>query len=120
MWITALLGKATGLSENDSPVDGDGVGDGESGVRAGGEAIVELGVGLMLGLWLGLGLSGGSDTGEGVWAMMGAGEGAWAMDNVRRVRDMVSTSVARVSAIVAQGRGTEESNEGIVMGWIYR
>lgn len=117
-----MLGKATGLSENDSPVDGDGVGDGESGVRAGGKAMVELGVGLMLELWLGLGLglSGGSDTGEGVWAMMGAGEGAWAMDNVRRVRDMASTSVARVSAIVAQGRGTEESNVGIVLWWIYR
>jgi hypothetical protein len=112
-----LLGfDATGISETDSPVDGDGVGegDGEVGVRAGGEDIDGLGVGLMLGLELGL--SGGSDAGEeigeGVCGMMGAGAGAWDRDIVTRAREIARRSVARVSAIVAEGRrrkcGSEE------------
>jgi hypothetical protein len=109
-----LLGlEATGLSDIDSPVEGDGeeAGDGEAAVGKGGLILglmlmlgpmlmlglilgLMLMLGLMLGLMLMIGLPGGSDTGEG----------AWAMDNVTRARDMASMSVARVSAIVAQGR----------------
>ncbi|GAU29289.1 hypothetical protein TSUD_226600 [Trifolium subterraneum] len=97
---------ATGISENDSPVDGDGEDDGEVGVGAGGEDIDGLGVGLMVGLEVGL--SGGSDAGEeageGVCDMMGAGDGAWDTDIVTRAKEMARRCVARVSAIVAEGR----------------
>lgn len=109
---TALLGlEATGLSDIDSPVEGDGeeAGDGEAAVGKGG-----LILGLMFMLGLMLGLSGGNDSGEeageGVCSMMGPGEGAWAMDITTRERDMASMSVARVNAIVTRGRTKRNRN----------
>lgn len=67
------------------------------------------GLGLMLGL--GLGLGGCSGIGEDAkGAIIGAGEGACDRDIVTRAREMVSTSVARVSAIVS-----EQSNEDFVL-----
>lgn len=122
---TALLGlEATGLSDIDSPVEGDGeeAGDGEASVGKGGLILgLMFMLGLMLGLWLGL--SGGNDSGEeageGVCSMMGPGEGAWAMDITTRERDMASMSVARVNAIVTRGRRkrnrTEQSNGSFVL-----
>jgi len=119
-----LLGlEATGLSDIDSSVEGDGdeAGDGEVAVGNGGEGKDGFGLmlglilglmlmlGLILGLMLMLGLPGGNDSGEeageeGVCSMMGAGEGAWAMDITTRERSMASMSVARASAIVTRGR----------------
>ena len=114
LWTTALLGlEATGLSDIDSSVEGDGdeAGDGEVAVGNGGEGKDGFGLmlGLILGLMLMLGLPGGNDSGEeageeGVCSMMGAGEGAWAMDITTRERSMASMSVARASAIVTRGR----------------
>lgn len=118
---------ATGISDDGSPVDGDGEGDvsgeEEDGVDAGGEDVD--------GLRLELGLSPpaagegdlgtGEEAGEGVCGAMvecvGAGEGAWAVDIAMIAMEMASTSVARVNAMVARGRnGVKVTEEDAGVG----
>ncbi|XP_027362625.1 uncharacterized protein LOC113870232 [Abrus precatorius] len=118
----ALLGlEGTSVSDEGSPVEGDGDGadDGEEGALAGaegeggGDMAVGPGLGAELGpgFWAELGESCGGETGEEegggvVGAIWGAGEGACAVDIASKYTEMVSTSMARASAM-GEKEGTE-------------